>query len=480
MYYLSNISDKYHNLPAPVKASFWFTVANVIQRGISLLSTPIFTRILSTEEYGTYTVYQSWYHIIMIFTSLNLFAGVYNNGLTKWPCERAKFTSTLLGLSTTITITWLIIYLCAIDFWNGLLKLSTVYVLAIFVEALLIPAFYFWAASERYDYKYKKLVFLSILVGVASPMIGVVAVLLSPYKAAARVMSYAFVQICLGLFFFIYYAARGKVFVSKKYWAFALSFNLPLIPHYLSRTILNEADRIMIADMIGKDKAAIYGVAYTISMMFTIVTQAINNSFIPYTYKTIKNNNINNLRGTTTCLVIFVGTVSLLAMAFGPEIIRIFASKEYYEARWIVPPVSESLIFIFIYCIFCNIEFYYEKTQFIMVTSSSAAILNILLNYYALDRFGYYAAAYTTLICYMLLAAVHYIAYKLICRKNGITIYNIKLILLFSLFSIVTMILMSLVYDNVFIRYSIVLGILSLAFLKRTFIIDFFKTIKNK
>ena len=39
---LKTLVDKYKSLSAPVKASIWFTVCNIIQKGIALISTPIF------------------------------------------------------------------------------------------------------------------------------------------------------------------------------------------------------------------------------------------------------------------------------------------------------------------------------------------------------------------------------------------------------------------------------------------------------
>ena len=82
---LKTLVDKYKSLSAPVKASIWFTVCNIIQKGIALISTPIFTRIMTTQQYGVYTIYQSWYQVLTIFATLNLSAGIFNNGLTKYP-----------------------------------------------------------------------------------------------------------------------------------------------------------------------------------------------------------------------------------------------------------------------------------------------------------------------------------------------------------------------------------------------------------
>lgn len=103
--------NKYENLSAPVKASIWFTICNVVQKGIALISTPIFTRIMTTQQYGVYTIYQSWYQVLTIFATLNLSAGVFNNGLTKYPDKKNRLVSSLQGLSTTVTFLLFLIYI---------------------------------------------------------------------------------------------------------------------------------------------------------------------------------------------------------------------------------------------------------------------------------------------------------------------------------------------------------------------------------
>lgn len=448
----------YEGTSVPVKASLWFAVCSAMQKGVDLLCTPVFTRILSPEEYGVYAVYQSWYPIFLIFTTLNLYAGVYNNGMIKWPNNRAELTSSLLGLSTTITVIWLIVYLFNINYWNSLIGLPTILILAIFAEALFVPAYNFWAAGQRFDYKYRKLVFVTLAMGIVTPVLAIISILLTPYKAEARILSVVLVQVCVGLTFYIIKMFAGRKFYIKEYWRFALAFNLPLVPHYLSQTVLNQIDRIMIADIVGTREAAIYAVAYTISMMLTIVTSAINASYIPFTYKAIKNQSYKSLKETSGYLVLFIGIGSMVAICVGPEIIRIFAAPVYYESRWIIPPVAEAVLFMFIFPLFCNVEFYFEQTKFIMVASIVAAITNIILNYIAIPIFGYIAAAYTTLFCYMLLTAAHYAAYKLICRKRGINIelYNIKLILLVIFLSLAMMCLILSVYDHWKLRYAVI------------------------
>lgn len=459
---LKSILKKYNDVPDALKATLWFVICNVVQKGVSLLTTPIFTRIMTTQEYGEYTLYSSWYQVISIFATLNLFYGVYNNGMTKFSDDRKSFTSSLQGLCTAITVLWFLVYIVAKDFWNDLLGMSTLYMLTMFAELLMVPAFNFWSASQRYDYRYKSLVGVSVLISCVSPIIGFIAVINTTYKAEARVLSIAMVQIIIGLILYILNMMRGKTFFSKKYWKFALAFNIPLIPHYLSSMILGHADRIMIGAMVGKSEAALYSVAYNIALMMNIVISAVNASFTPYMYKSIKSKNYAPFRKMVNLLVLLMGALSVGVMTVGPELINIVGSKDYADAIGVIPPVAASTFFMFLYPIFSNVEFYYEKTKFIMVASCAGALLNIALNYLLIPILGYYAAAYTTLLCYIIYVFVHYLFSRRICKVQGInnSLFDIKRVLLISLFVLIIVFMIPLLYPYFWIR--LIIGIAEL------------------
>ena len=445
---LKRLIDKYKTIPAGVKAALWFTVCNVVQKGISLLTVPIFTRLLTTEQYGEFTLYSSWYQIISIFATLNLFYGVYNNGMTKFSEDRPRFTSSLQGLSTVVTLVLLAVYGVAFRFWNELFGLSTLYMLTMFTELLVVPAFNFWSAGQRYNYRYKALIAVTLVIAVASPLLGFVAVINTEYKAQARVLTVALVQVVIWLAFYILNMLRGKTFFHKEYWKYALCFNIPLIPHYLSSIVLGHADRIMIGSMVGKSEAALYGVAYNLALMMNIVISAINNSFTPFMYRSMKSKNYAPMRKTSTLLVLLVGAISVMVMTAGPELIAIIGSEEYKDAMWVIPPVAGATFFTFLYPIFSNVEFYHDKTKYIMVASCIGAVLNIVLNYLLIPVFGYYAAGYTTLFCYIVYAFAHYFFAKGICKKEGIDgkLFNMPHILLVSICVLAMIMLLPLLY----------------------------------
>lgn len=479
---LTGLAGIYQSLSAPVKASFWFTVCNILQQGISMLTVPVFTRLLTPEQYGVYTDYQSWYAIISIFATLNLSAGVFNNGMIKYEGDKSGYMASLQGLSTTVTVLLFLVYLIGMDFWNRCLGLSTLFIASMFLQALFIPAYQFWSARQRFEYKYRALIGVTLIIAAGSPIIGIIAVLATSYKAEARILSFVLVQSAVGLVFYIFNFLKGRLFFFRFYWKYALTFNIPLLPHYLALTLLGQVGRIMINDMAGKEKAAIYSVAYNISLLISLVTQAINNSFIPYTYKALKDKRYRDIGDNADRLLCLVGVASALAMLLGPEVIKIFAPAEYYEAVWIIPPAVAGAFFAYLYPLFGNIEFYFEENTYIMLASIFGAVINVLLNLVLIPRYGYMAAGYSTLICYILFGISHSFFYRKVCRKHipGIRIYRWKNIVVVSCIVLISMVLMLVVYRYSLIRYGILAGLAVIAAARRQNVAELLKKIRKQ
>lgn len=408
--------SKYKELPVQVKASFWFLMTSFLQKGISTITTPIFTRVMTTADYGSYNVFNSWMSIITILVTMNMFAGMFASGLVKFSDDRKQFISSLQGLVLVMTIISTGIYMVLYDFWNKLLGLNTIQMLAMFVMIWTSSVFSFWAMEQKIDFKYKTLVIITVITSIAKPVLGVLAVFCAEDKVTARILSMMFVNIIGFSFLFFVHMKRGKVFYSKKYWKHAVVFCIPLIPHYLSSTILNSMDRIMIEKMVGASEAGIYSLAYSISLIMVMFNSSLLSTVEPWLYQKINNNKIADIGKVGYPVFVIVAIVNLGLIAFAPEVISIFAPPEYYEAIWIIPPVAMSVFFMFSYTMFAVFQFHFQKTKLIAMATMVGAIVNVVSNFFLIDIFGYIAAGYTTLLCYMLYSFAHYILMRKMCR----------------------------------------------------------------
>ena len=155
---MNKFLKKYSELPVQVKASFWFLICAFLEKGISVITTPIFTRIFSTEEYGKYSIFNSWLSVLTVFISWNLYGGVFSQGLVKFENKRKEFCSSLQGLSLILFLVWLIFYLLFNNFINKILQLTTFQVISMLLMIWTSSIFNFWATSERVEFKYKNLI----------------------------------------------------------------------------------------------------------------------------------------------------------------------------------------------------------------------------------------------------------------------------------------------------------------------------------
>ena len=319
--------------------------------------------------------------------------------------------------------------------------------------------FSFWALSERVEFKYQKLIILTVSVAVLKPLLCIFLIFNFEDKVTARILGVLAVNFLAYTGLFLKQIYEGKKFYDKKFWRYAVMFNLPLIPHYLSSSILSSADRIMIAKMTGVKEAGIYSLAYSVSMVMTIFNTALFQTIEPWLYIKIKEKNFSNISKIVYPLLVMMGFLNILFIAFAPEIIRIFAPKEYFEAIWIVPPVAMSVYFMFSYTFFAVFEFYYEKTKYIAFSTFAGAFLNIILNYICIDIWGYIAAGYTTLMCYICYSLLHFYFMKKICKTylNNINIYDVKKLFFITAIFIGIGFLFLISYINVVIRYIFII-----------------------
>jgi O-antigen/teichoic acid export membrane protein len=149
----------------------------------------------------------------------------------------------------------------------------------------------------------------------------------------------------------------------------------------------------------------------------------------------------------------------------------------------VIPPVACAVFFQFLYPLFSTIEFYYEKTHYILASSCLSAVLNIVLNYIFIPKYGYIIAGYTTLVCYIFFAFLHYLFQKKIfseyveAERN---VFDSKIILLISGGLLLAMGLITLLYRHRMIRYIICAVIIFILFLCKNIIINYYKSLKSR
>ena len=414
--------------------------------------------MLNTSEYGQYGVFISWKGIISCFVTLEISSAVYMQAIVKHDNERDRYASAIESLTLIMCVVWFGIYYCIRGIWNERLGLTISQMIAMFLVIWGNSVFGFWSTDQRVEYKYKMLLVVTLLMAIFQPILCVFLISIFVNKVSGLVWGIAVSNLIIYVPLFIKHIIRGRVFFSRTIWKYVLGFAIPLVPHYLSSIVLNSSDRIMIQQLVGESEAGIYNLAYSISICGTLINQAILQTFSPWVYQKIKNKEFLDIPGISYTILVAIGLMNIVIVLVSPEIVRLFAPSEYYEAIWVMPPITLSVLFMFMYNLFACFEFYYEKKYYVSTATMIGAGLNIVLNYIFIHIFGYVAAGYTTLICYILFAIMHYYFMRKICKKDvdGIKVYNSKTILLISAVYLIAGFVASMTYHNNTVRYLII------------------------
>lgn len=457
----ANLKKRLAAMPAAAKASLALMLTEILSKGFAILTAPIYTRLMSQTEYGVTTLFFSWYDILVIFTGLCLCKGVFNNGMLEFKGDRNRFTfslSALACLSSAVIGTGVMLYCKYVDnFLNLPLDLLFFMFLLLFAE----EAMAIWCVRQRFEFKYKALTAVNLSLAVTSPILGIVCILLFPgAKSYAWIIGGKILYLLANFFFLLYNGIKAKFQVRPSYWGYALKFNLPLIPHYLSLHVLNHMDRIQIASICSEAHAAIYTVAYSGASVVKLFWQGINASLIPWTYEQCEKKQFQRIADLTKILIALYGLICLIFMFLAPELMLILAPESYSGGIYIIPSVIAGVFFSALYYIFANVVYYYKKPKYVMLGSVLSAVANVTLNAIFIPRYGYLAAGYTTMVSYFLQVVIDYLALH---RIMGRDIYDMKFIWGFSACMVAIACSLSFVYTLTWLRMVLLAVVLAFA-----------------
>lgn len=467
---LKKIIHTVGQMPVQVKASMAFMIVNFMQKGISFLTAPIFTRLLSTAEYGRITVYSSWQDVIGIFAMFGLYNNVFFNGITEFKTDRNRFTFSMLTLSNVITTGVFAAVWVFNKYIYHFLNASDGLILFMFLTFYLEPAFEFWKIKQRFDFKYKLLCLFMLMVMFFSPVCAILGIFRFPeMKTEARIIGAQLMtlSICIGCYVQIVFKAGGMPKLS--YWKYAFLYNLPLIPYFLSSYVLSSSDRLMIAYYCGEDKAGIYGIAYTMSAVVNIVWSSVNATMIPTIYKRCDEGRMHTLSDFVIPVIMGYASICIMIVLMAPEVISFLAPSSYGDGMYVIPAIVGGVFYMSIFSIFSNIIYYHKRPKYVMGAGVAAAAANFLLNMIFIPIFGYFAAGYTTLASYLIEVIWAYAAMRKVTKSS---VYNMKKLAVIGIGVLLTAIAVPVLYPYLAVRILLLAALCVLLWKNRGQIVE--------
>lgn len=433
-----------------LKSGLWYTASNFLVKSIGIITTPIFTRMLSHEEFGLYNNFTSWMLILTIVVTLNL-DSTFISARYDFEEDFDRYVLSVLTMSSLSAIISGVLLNIFFDYYSEYFELDRIYLNCLLVYLLFLPAVNLFQTKERYYFRYKVSVLISLIVSLGTALLSVMLVLSMQDRLEGRIIGSVAPTIVIGVILFAIIAKNGKG-INFAYWKYALPICLPFVPHLLSLTVLNSVDRIMITSICGADDNALYSLAYTCGALITILLTSMNAAFAPWLGQKLHDKRYEEIKEFSKKYIILFVSLAFGIMVFSPDILLILGGKTYMGAIYVMPPVACGCIFQFLYTMFVNVEQFSRKTLGMAIASVSAATLNVVLNIIFIPQFGYIAAAYTTLAGFLWLLIVH----MLLVRRYGFKdVFSYKMVIITVICSLLVTVLINFIYQYPIVRYTI-------------------------
>lgn len=417
------MSEKKYNL---AKALSWYTIGNILVKSINFLTLRLFTSLMSTADYGVFGLFQSYLAILEIAI---LLGASHTIKMVKYDDEvdYDRYVSSILTIPIIGTIICTVILLVYSRFSSVLLDLSVNIWFALITTSGLIAVVNIITAKLILEGRYKPFIVYSFI----NTVVNIIVSLLLCYTIfkthgtywariyggiASNVISIFF------LAFFFNYKSISFAYIKK-----GAILGLPLLVHAIATQVLVQSDKIIINDLASLSEVGIYSVAATIVIIPTTLMASIESSWSPWYFKELSEKNYGELRKKNNLIIVAYAALIILFIFATPEIVRIITDKKYWDAIYILIPLSIATFAELVYLIPLNLELYYKKNNAIWIYTTAVVVFNIIIDVIGIKIFGYLAAAYVTCISRFLLFVLHYIRSK---RIDNNSVLDLKIVII--------------------------------------------------
>ena len=399
-----------------VKAGIGYTIGNFFVKGIVFLTLPLFSRIMTTAEFGVYNVFISYEAILYVLIGLAIDLSLQSANI--------DFNDSINRYVSSVTLIYIFnaLFFCVFiffagDWLSGVLKLERglLYLLVIYSFSTAIISLYNMKVSLIYEYKKYLALTLSYSVGNIILSLLLMLTVFSDRRDYGRMLgaSGAVFVAALYALYAVYKDAKPKV--EKTYWKYALRFSLPLVPHGISQVLLAQFDRIMIRQLVNDSAAGIYSLSTNIKLILTVITTSITTAWRTWFFKAMSEDKIKEIQNRASQLTEMYTLLSIGLMSISKEMILVFGGYKYEAGKYVIIPMIMDAFLLFVYSLVVQSEYYVKKTHYIMIGTVVATVINVILNYIYIQKYGFIAAAYTTLFSYVIYLVLHLIiSYRVI------------------------------------------------------------------
>lgn len=458
-----------------VKNTSIYFIGQILPEAAGFILLPIYTRYLAPSDYGIVTSMAVLQTILAVFFTLCLERCVIRLYWDyKTEDEKKDFFGTItisIAVSSSIIVSLLFFFNRYVGLIYKSIDFYPFYAYAILSSFLgvfsLVPKIYLVLKGKP-----RLFVTLSLLQFVFTTIFILWFIIVKQEGAIGYLKGVLFSRL-ITLPVFILISLRTS-HLKFKYSIFrnALSFSVPIIPAIMTAWVLNLSDRVFIERYFTLADVGIYSLGYKIAGLVGLFTGSFGLAYGPVFFKLANSDNQEIARTSLSkynhIYLIMVIFVCFMISFFSKEGTFLLLDEKYRDAYLFIPLISFSYLFSQAEDIPGKFFKQSKKMKENMYIAISVAVMNIILNFLLIPRFGAFGAAYATIISMAIGFFMSYLFAKKYCyfipfewRQLALTFCPLFAILLLFQYGLNIDI-----YLSLFIKV-LVCGVLGLLFLKK-------------
>lgn len=385
------------------------TVGKVCTQCISFFLLPLYTAILSAEDYGTFDLFVTYATLLLPLINWQLDQGLFRFMLDYRgnKDEQKKLFSTLLLLSTAQNIIYVILFICIEPF----LKIENAYFLLLYVVLQVYNALFLqFVRGLGYSIKYTIASFISAS---ATTVLNVIALVFLRMGLQGLFVSTLTAQLLTLIYLVV--SSRSWEYFSLKNARIGTfkkvgTYSIPLIPNNLAWWVVNASDRTIISHVLGTAANGIYSVANKFPNVFINFYNILNLSWTETVSLHYNDEDRDEfLTDTMTSLVKLFVAACLGIVACMPFVFPIMVNAKYNAAYNQILILMYAMLFRVLVGLYSCVYVAQKNAKKIAYTSISAAIINITVDLILINKIQVFAASLSTLVAFLSMFIVRYI-----------------------------------------------------------------------
>ena len=434
------------------KNTIIITIGKICTQLITFFLLPLYTGILSTEEYGTVDLLNTLVSLLLPIVTFQVEQAVFRE-LIEVRGKKDKESKIISSAVITVMfqcIVYLIIFALISPFINNHYKffLATNVVANIFLSLLLQIA--------RGFGDNKKYAFASFISALSTIVFNVLFLVVIKLGANGMLLGTMLGQIVATIYLFIslklYKYLKVKDYkkeVIKSLW----KYSLPLIPNAISWWVFNASDRVIASAFLGVDQNGILAASLKFSAVYITFYNIFNMSWTESISIAIKDDDVSDYFNKMFNIVLRLFTAMAVGMiACMPFVFPIMINEKFSAGYGLIPISIVGSLFNVVVGLISVIYVAEKNTKAIASTSIVSAVINIIVHLVLIKFIGLYAAVISTFVAFFVISI-----YRLM--DAGERYFKIKMDMKFIIQSLIGLIFVFISYyiNNIYLNAFVVL-----------------------